>query len=73
MYLGAAPGVGKTYAMLSEAHRRRLVSRVQETSVQVLMRPTACSVNSRTALSGPTGLAGPSAGGRARRRSRAGV
>jgi two-component system sensor histidine kinase KdpD len=23
MYLGAAPGVGKTYAMLSEAHRRR--------------------------------------------------
>src|SRR3954454_24255567 len=23
VYLGAAPGVGKTYAMLSEAHRRR--------------------------------------------------
>src|SRR5258708_1799126 len=23
IYLGAAPGVGKTYAMLSEAHRRR--------------------------------------------------
>ncbi|MER6789398.1 hypothetical protein ABT330_33095 [Streptomyces sp. NPDC000658] len=22
MYLGAGPGVGKTYAMLSEAHRR---------------------------------------------------
>ncbi|MEU2051315.1 hypothetical protein ABZ757_38765, partial [Streptomyces albidoflavus] len=22
IYLGAAPGVGKTYAMLSEAHRR---------------------------------------------------
>jgi K+-sensing histidine kinase KdpD len=23
IYLGAAPGVGKTYAMLSEGHRRR--------------------------------------------------
>ena len=23
IYLGAAPGVGKTYAMLGEAHRRR--------------------------------------------------
>src|SRR6476659_465014 len=23
IYLGAAPGVGKTYAMLEEAHRRR--------------------------------------------------
>ena len=23
IYLGAAPGVGKTYAMLGEAHRRK--------------------------------------------------
>jgi two-component system sensor histidine kinase KdpD len=27
IYLGAAPGVGKTYAMLGEAHRRRLSRR----------------------------------------------
>ena len=51
IYLGAAPGVGKTFAMLGEAHRRLdrgtdLVAAVVET--MAAPRPPSCSTASRS-------------------------
>ncbi|MDK1475918.1 DUF4118 domain-containing protein [Streptomyces sp. 549] len=42
IYLGAAPGVGKTYAMLSEAHRR------QERGTDVVVAAVECYGRART-------------------------
>ena len=45
IYLGAAPGVGKTYAMLEEAHRRARAA--APTSWSASSRPTAASTPRR--------------------------
>ena len=55
IYLGAAPGVGKTFAMLGEAHRRA----ERGTDVVVGLVETHGRAQDRRAARGPRGRAPP--------------